>query len=152
MIEICKKCGRHIDTEFDDCRKINDDTQNPYYLCWGCFEDMWDKNEITKCEGCGAWHDTDSLHRECENSEFTPCPSCGCDVVEGLSREEFMEEEGFRTKFSVIVQFGNGHKRGYTISAKTVKEMMEKLMAHVDLDYDCTISYAAILLDEDVIL
>lgn len=49
------------------------------------------------------------------------------------------------------MQFGNGRKRGYMISAKNVQGMMEKLMEHVQLDCDCTISYSAILLDEDVI-
>lgn len=89
----CKKCGATI--EPDEERIINEKTDSAYPVCESCFESMWDKDEITKCEGCGNWYEYDKLESEGEvgGDSFVPCPSCGRDIVDGLTREERLTEE-----------------------------------------------------------
>ena len=147
----CKRCSNKLIVGRDPIMIVNPDIEgSAYFLCEACSEKEYEEGNIIKCVACGNLYDQDVAPVTDEKTEFRPCPSCGLDVDEGLSKDDF-DDLRFFQKFAVIVQFGNGRKRGYMISAKNVQGMMEKLMEHVQLDYDCTISYSAILLDEDVI-
>lgn len=87
----CSECG--IEIPSDEARVLNDGTQEERRVCNGCHDAMWDMNHITKCENCGAWHETEYLNRPDPNLEFTPCPTCDHDIVEGYSREEASQYE-----------------------------------------------------------
>ena len=84
---------------------------------------------------------------------FCPCPSCGKDVVEGMTKEEILEEaeDSYIPKYSVVVIYGNGTTRGFVVNADGRKQAMEKLCQKVDLSFITSIHIAEVLLDEDVI-
>lgn len=83
----CKICNALIDDE-DYERKINAETDNEFVVCKSCFDSMWENDEITKCVSCGEWYQMEMLVSDLDVPEFTPCPSCGNDIVEGYDREE----------------------------------------------------------------
>ena len=87
-MKTCKNCGCEI-KEFDTCHTVNFGLPEEYIQCDGCHDDQWDRNDITMCEACGQWYEVDKLHRRDNHSEFTPCPNCGCDIVEALTEQEF---------------------------------------------------------------
>lgn len=102
------------------------------------------------CKICGCSFDDDNCCGVVVNEGMdTECPSCGKDVVECVSREEF-EEEHFLSKYSVVVKMGN-YSRGYVISAQNPTDMMKKLMKRAELCSAAEIIYSEILIDEDVI-
>lgn len=145
-MSICKNCGRKI-LEDDLEYIVNDGTPDEYVQCESCHDSKWEDNKIVLCEACGCWFDTDKIHDEGE--DFAPCPKCGCDIVDGLTKEEW-EEEHCLPRYSVIVKMGQ-YSRGYVISAKDPRDMMEKLLRHIGLMSGAEIFYSEILLDEDVI-
>lgn len=79
----CRKCGVEVDPSEYDIRYINEGTEEAYAVCEVCFNDMWDKDEIIKCDGCGRWYENGVLHRDPDIKDFVPCPVCSHDVVEG---------------------------------------------------------------------
>lgn len=87
-MKTCKNCGCELG-EDDKCFTVNAGLPEEYIQCDGCHDDQWDRNEITMCEACGQWYEVDKLHRRDNHSEFTPCPNCGCDIVEALTEAEF---------------------------------------------------------------
>lgn len=97
----------------------------------------------------------DMLHSEdpVPGHTFCPCPSCGKDFVEGMTRDEFLEEveNTYIPKYSVVVIYGNGTTRGFVVNADGRKQAMEKLCQKVDLSFITSIHIAEVLLDEDVI-
>lgn len=145
-MNICKNCGREIPL---DCLEhtVNEGTPDEYVLCESCHDSMWEDNKIVLCESCGCWFDADKIHDKGE--DFAPCPKCGCDIVDGLTKEEW-EEEHRLSRYSVVVKMGQ-YSRGYVISAKDPHNMMEKLLRHIGLMSGAEIFYSEILLDEDVI-
>lgn len=84
----CKKCGCMIPEE--EACTINAGTSRAYHICESCHDSMWDADEITKCVSCGEWYEYDVLENagQVGGDSFVPCPSCGCDIVDGMSREE----------------------------------------------------------------
>lgn len=144
-MKICKNCGRKI-LEDELEYTVNDDTPDEYVLCESCHDSMWEDNKIVMCEGCGCWFDVNKIHDEGE--DFAPCPRCGRDIVDGLTKEEWEDE--YHNRYSVVVKMGQ-NSRGYVISAKDPREMMNKLVGHVRLMSGAEIFYSEILLDKDVI-
>ena len=93
-IKICAVCGRVINEDEDAVYTINEGTDREYIECEQCHDQEWEVNAITNCEGCGRWFSTDILQSEevAPGHTFCPCPVCGKDVVDGLTKEEFMED------------------------------------------------------------
>lgn len=82
---------------------------------------------------------------------FCPCPVCGKDIVEGETREEFLEEieDTYIPRYSVVVIYGNGTTRGFIVNADGRKQAMEKLFQKIDIGFVTSIHIAEILLEED---
>lgn len=129
-IRICAVCGRVI-SEDDGWNIVNEGTDKEYIECDSCHDAEWESNKISVCAGCGGWFTVDMLHSEepVPGHTFCPCPSCGKDFVEGMTRDEFLEEvEGtYIPKYSVVVIYGNGTTRGFVVNADGRKQAMEKL-------------------------
>lgn len=101
---ICLTCGAVIDAAdcyekhgeiyCDGCTIINVGTEREAVICDTCADSMANNGEIIMCEACGEYWSVDMLHDEelDEENTFTPCPACHCDIVEGMTREEMMEE------------------------------------------------------------
>ena len=92
-IRICAVCGRVI-SEDDGWNIVNEGTDKEYIECDSCHDAEWESNKISVCAGCGGWFTVDMLHSEepVPGHTFCPCPSCGKDFVEGMTRDEFLEE------------------------------------------------------------
>lgn len=149
-IKVCAVCGRVMNEDEDTVYAINEGTDREYIECEQCHDQEWEVNAITNCEGCGRWFSTDILQSEevAPGHTFCPCPVCGKDVVDGLTKEEFMEDV-YIPKFSVVVRFCN-QSRGYIVSANSRQETMKKLVDKIDMTGVDSINIAEILLDEDV--
>ena len=89
----CAKCGRIMNDSEDLIYIVNEGTDKQYVECETCHDDEWERNNIILCDGCGRWFTTDMLHSEevTPGHTFCPCPVCGKDIVEGETREEFLE-------------------------------------------------------------
>lgn len=88
----CAECGADmVSGGFE--RTINEGTPEERIICEQCFDDMWDKNQITMCNNCGRWFDVDQIHSigEIGGDTFAPCPFCGHDIVDGESVEDRKE-------------------------------------------------------------
>ena len=110
-IRICAVCGRVI-SEDDGWNIVNEGTDKEYIECDSCHDAEWESNKISVCAGCGGWFTVDMLHSEepVPGHTFCPCPSCGKDFVEGMTRDEFLEEveDTYIPKYSVVVIYGMG--------------------------------------------
>lgn len=153
-IRICAVCG-HVISEDDGWNIVNEGTDKEYIECDSCHDAEWESNKISVCAGCGGWFTVDMLHSEepVPGHTFCPCPSCGKDFVEGMTRDEFLEEveDTYIPKYSVVVIYGNGTTRGFVVNADGRNQAMEKLCQKVDLSFITSIHIAEVLLDEDVI-
>ena len=91
---ICAKCGQVIG-KYDETWDVNTGLPSHFIICEICHDDMWENDEMTKCESCGEWYTYDVLEDEqvCGQS-FCECPNCKCDIVEGMDREEYEKEYG----------------------------------------------------------
>lgn len=155
----CKKCGREIG-EFDLTYTVNDGLPTEFDTCESCHDDMVDKNEIIQCDACGEWFTNDVLKTETiHGNSFTPCPSCGKDIVEGMTREEFAEEYA-PCKYALDVTWVSGRHRGFTVEAYGVAEAYRKLLDSLEKREDATgihamgihaITCSLILMKEDEI-
>lgn len=89
----CKVCGRSFDEESFEGVTVNEGTSKEYHVCEDCVSSECNNGRIISCEACGSYFSADMLHdEEIGGNSFTSCPSCGKDMVEGLTREEFSEE------------------------------------------------------------
>lgn len=91
---ICSKCGRVIEPD-EIPYTHNDKTDRECTVCDECHDAMWESNQITHCEFCGCWYDTSMLKSDPEpvgGDTFTPCPGCGHDIVDGMTRVARMAE------------------------------------------------------------
>lgn len=142
----CEICGETF--EVWDCSPINRGTEKAFHVCQSCLESECNAGRIISCEACGEYFTTDMLHDEkIEGQSFTACPSCGKDVVEGMTREQFAEEHApFR--YAVVVQFYN-NTRGYIVAAHHDESVIKKLAEKVDLQGAVSITFSQILLPED---
>lgn len=87
----CKTCGEDID-DAENAYIVNPGLPQEYHQCWACHVSDSDNGRIIQCEACGDWFSADVLHDEVvAGQSFCACPSCGRDVVEGCSREEFVK-------------------------------------------------------------
>lgn len=92
MEKICKCCGKIIKDE-DDCFEVNSGMPEEFVQCWLCHLSDMDNGKVLQCEACGEYFSADVLHdEEIHGNSFCACPSCGMDIVEGMTREEFAEE------------------------------------------------------------
>ena len=155
MNKICKTCGHVIDENREVATIVNEGMDSEFALCESCVLNDNDKYHI--CDACGSWFTEDVIHDEVLSKRvtFTPCPSCGYDICEGVTRDEMMDEVVFIHKYSAVVSFCNGYHRGYMIAAEDMDAMMDKLIAHIKSTLGMAgiqnINVAEILLDEDVI-
>lgn len=149
----CAKCGRIMNNSEDLIYIVNEGTDKQYVECETCHDDEWERNNIILCDGCGRWFTTDMLHSEevKPGHTFCPCPVCGKDIVEGETREEFLEEieDTYIPRYSVVVIYGNGTTRGFIVNADGRKQAMEKLFQQIDIGFVTSIHIAEILLEED---
>lgn len=149
----CAKCGRIMNDSEDFIYIVNEGTDKQYVECETCHDDEWERNNIILCDGCGRWFTTDMLHSEevTPGHTFCPCPVCGKDIVEGETREEFLEEieDTYIPRYSVVVIYGNGTTRGFIVNADGRKQAMEKLFQKIDIGFVTSIHIAEILLEED---
>lgn len=91
---LCSKCGRVIEPD-EISYTHNDKTEQECTVCSECHDAMWESNEITQCDFCGCWYDTSMLKSDPEpvgGDTFTPCPGCGHDIVDGMTRVARMAE------------------------------------------------------------
>ncbi len=144
----CKTCGCEIPDE-DSVFVVNAGLPTEYVQCEPCHDDDCDNGRIIMCEACGEYFSADVLKDEeiCGQS-FTACPDCGKDVVEGMTRDEFLEEYA-PLRFSIVVRFCNGDQRGYIVRARYRKDAMKKLWDKIDMTGVAEITIAEVLLDED---
>lgn len=149
MEKICKCCGKIIKDD-EDYYTVNSGMPEEFIQCWLCHTSDMDNGKVLQCEACGEYFSADVLHDEkIGDDSFCGCPNCDCDIVEGMTRDEFTDEHR-PIRFAVVVHFFNG-PRGYVVSvpvgerASVVKKLAEK----VDLSGASEITYAEIILEED---
>lgn len=153
-MKICKTCGRAIDEDSGELAYVvNPDLPTEYVECETCHDSSCNNGRVIMCEACGNYYSSDVLKDEnvCGHS-FTACPSCGRDVVDGLTRVEF-EDEYFVPKYAAVVSFGS-MTRGYQIAARGITEAMEKLIKHLGesgMNGFTAVYISEILLDGDII-
>lgn len=150
MSKICKTCGRVINEDEEVVRVINSGLDSEFVICDDCALNDHEKYHI--CDACGEWFTGDVIHDEVLSKRitFTPCPSCGKDIVDCMTREEMLKEaEPYR--FAVIVTYANGYNRGYMVEADERKEVMQKLLAHIDPAGISNIAISEILVEGDII-
>jgi len=150
MIKICKTCGKAIDEIKEVATIVNEGLDSEFAICEDCALNDNDKYHI--CDACGSWFTGDVIHDEVLSKRitFTPCPSCGKDIVDCMTREEMLREaEPYR--FAVIVTYTNGYNRGYMVEADDRVEVMKKLLANIDNVGISNIAISEILVEGDII-
>lgn len=144
----CHCCGGKFDIVEEGRAVRGADGQVSFWLCDTCLESECNAGRVISCEGCGNYFTAGALHdEEIEGESFTPCPSCGADVVEGLHRKKFAEMHK-PIRYAAIVR-GPNSSRGYIVRARTGEDPLKKLAEKVDLRWMDTIHISEILLDED---
>ena len=92
----CTECGKTFtldDCELPEPRTINDYTKHERIVCDTCFDNMWDNDYLIHCDNCGIWFENKFIHGETVGDySFAPCPGCGRDIIDGMTREECLEE------------------------------------------------------------
>lgn len=92
----CTECGKTFtldDCELPEPRTINDDTEHERIVCDTCFDNMWDNDYLIHCDNCGIWFENQLIHEEIISDHcFAPCPKCDRDIIDGMTREERLEE------------------------------------------------------------
>lgn len=92
----CTECGKPFtleDCELPEPRTINDDTEQERIICDTCFDNMWDNDYLIHCDNCGIWFENQLIHEEIISDHcFAPCPKCDRDIIDGMTREERLEE------------------------------------------------------------
>lgn len=150
-MEICKICGRPI-SEYDMQFVVNPGLPTEYVECELCHDASCDSGRVVRCKACGNYYSADAIRSEdIHGHNFAPCPHCGKDVVDGLTRDEFLDDL-YIPKYAVIVQFANGTSRGYAIAADNADDLMKRILDKVSMAGVTAIHMSEILLDEDVML
>lgn len=150
MSNVCKTCGHIIDENMEIVHVVNSGLDSEFVICEDCA--LHDQEKYHICDACGEWFTDDVIHDEILSKRitFTPCPSCGKDIVECMSREEMLHEaEPYR--FSVIVTYTSGYNRGYMVEVDDCKEVLSKLLDHIDNAGISNIAVSEILVEEDMI-
>lgn len=160
MCKKCSRCGEPFEDELD-IRVINVCASNgekafTENVCTSCLETLETSGKVIRCEACGELWNADALHDEKLDDEhtFTPCPACGKDVVDGLTREEMLEDIA-PLRYAVIVRYVNGNDRGFLAHAKDRGVALEKVLAELSTRGDrfgiASITVSEILLEGDEI-
>lgn len=150
---VCKTCGKVINEEEDLAFTVNSGLESEYVECEACHDSAWEHNSIILCEACGNWFTTDVLHSENLedlNRSFVPCPVCGKDIDEGMTREE-MNAEYAPEKYIAIIRYIRGGSRAYIIYANDTNEMMQKLLKRADMRFVSGIDFCEVLTDADIL-
>ena len=90
--KVCAICGFVINDDENIAYTVNAGTCQEYIECVRCHDQEWEVNTITDCAGCGCWFSTSLLQSEevVPGHTFCSCPACGKDIVEGLTKEDFI--------------------------------------------------------------
>ena len=111
----CTECGKPFtldDCELPEPRTINDDTKNERIVCDTCFDNMWDNDDLTHCDNCGIWFENKLIHEEIIDDHcFAPCPKCDRDIIDGMTREEILDEEN--PSFAATFAYDDGDNATY---------------------------------------
>ena len=159
-MKICKTCGKFIldDENGDLAFTVNPGLPDKEYVeCESCHDHAIDRSKIIQCEACGEWFSNDVLHSDKDEvgDTFCACPSCGKDIVDGMTREERQQEEDrYIPQYSIVVQFTNGGSRGFLISAEDKRQALEKLMDRLgEGNIACvdSIHIGFVYMDDDII-
>lgn len=161
-MKICKICGRHIldDENGELVYTVNFGIPGKEYIeCESCHDDAVDHNEIIQCEACGEWFSNNVLHSDVDEiggDTFCACPSCGKDIVDGMTREERRQEDddSYTPQYSIVVQFTNGWSHGFLIAAADKRQALENLMDKLgenNIARMASIHIGFVYLDEDII-
>lgn len=89
-MKICKICGKAFDEHLDGTVVNEGFGAHEFYICYNCLDYECNNARIISCEWCGEYFSSGILKSEANS--FTPCPHCGRDVVDGTTREEYIEE------------------------------------------------------------
>lgn len=115
----CAECGNPFtldDCELPEPRTINDGTEHERIVCDSCFESMWDNGDIVNCISCGGWFEPSvapSYAEEIGDDIFTQCPNCGKDMIDGRTREEFLEDVERYPSYAVTMLYNDGDNSTY---------------------------------------
>ena len=160
-MKICKTCGKFIldDENGELALTVNPGVPDKEYVeCEICHDYAIDRNKIIQCEACGERFSNDVLHsdeKEIGGDTFCACPSCGKDIVDGMTREERRQEEDhYIPQYSIVVQFTNGGSRGFLISAEDKRQALEILMDKLgEGNISCmdSIHIGFVYMDDDII-
>ena len=130
---------------------VNAGMESELIQCLACHDSDMINGRIVSCGACGEYFSDSVLQsEEIEGNTFIACPHCGKDIVEGMTREEYME--GYCCcKYAVIVHLSNGGRRGFMISAEDANDMMRKLAGHINMTAMTAVEFAEIMAEDDVI-
>lgn len=115
----CTECGKTFtldDCELPEPRTINDGTEHERIVCDSCFESMWDNGDIVNCISCGGWFEPSvapSYAEEIGDDIFTQCPNCSKDMIDGRTREEFLEDVERYPSYAVTMLYNDGDNSTY---------------------------------------
>lgn len=148
---ICAYC--HQPFPIWDTRPVNHGIEGKEHrICASCADTYRDNGKIIQCDACGECFTSDMLHdEEISGHTFTACPSCGKDVVDCMTREEF-EKEHQPYRYTVVVRSVDGSQRGYVVSVDSsagIAGVVKKLAKKVNLCRAASIIIAEIVTDED---
>lgn len=104
-MKTCKHCGEKIGRYDTECRVNHGFKGKAFVLCESCRDELANNGKIIQCEACGEYFSSDVLvDEEIHGNSFTECPNCHRDVVDQLTREEFIDEHR-PIRFAVVVYF-----------------------------------------------
>lgn len=111
----CTECGKPFtldDCELPGLRTINDGTKHERIVCDTCFDNMWDDDYLLHCDNCGIWFENKFIHGENVGGySFAPCPKCDRDIIDGMTREELLDEEN--PSFAATFAYDDGDNATY---------------------------------------
>lgn len=131
----CTECGKPFtldDCELPEPRTINDGTKHERIVCDSCFDLMWDNGDIVNCVNCGNWFEPSAISFHTEkigNDIFAECPNCGHDMIDGRTREEFLEEAEPSPSYAVTMLYNDGDNSTYLFpTAEKRNEFIDQQM------------------------
>ena len=143
--KLCSECKTWFTPEeLENCmdfRTINFGTLKEREVCQTCFESMWDNSEITNCESCGEWYECTFPIKQ-KAPDFDACPSCGHDMVEGYSWEEYLEEHKYSKDIMQSCRETMGFDSTDTSHDEEIMSMSSEEVLDMVLRYEGIIGYA----------
>lgn len=121
-------------------------------ICFSCADTARNSGKVIQCDACRECFTPDLLHdEEIFGHSFTACPTCGKDVMEGMTREEFEKEHRPR-RYAAVVRNADGSQRGYVVSVDSsdgIGAVHKKLVGKTKLDRAVSIVIGEVLTNED---